>query len=62
VELRLVAGDADRFCRFIAGHGLILGAHEPVQLATYGIGQHTDTCDIPVEVLHRATFHNGQMS
>jgi hypothetical protein len=36
VELRLVACDADRFCRLIAGHGLSLGAHEPVQLATYG--------------------------
>ena len=57
-----MAGNADRFCRLIARHGLSLGAHEPVQLATYGVGQHADTGHIPVEALHPHAFHNGQMS
>jgi hypothetical protein len=51
-----MARHADRMCRLITGYGLILGADELIQLSTNGVGQHADSYDVSVEVLHDAPF------
>ena len=56
--LRLVAREPDCLRSLIAAYRFVLRTHESVQAAAYGVGQHADPGNVPIETPHPA-FSNG---